>query len=504
MGIIDSRLTLALMAKADLVFSQPGQLLVFPLAGASYKPEQLNFFPADASAGAQKAALTALYDFSNYTNIIPVDRVWISPGDRSSLSDVYRRILETSDVAKLPEDPNYLDQRKTAQSLLITRSNDQSYQDTEMYTAYKARRDAYYLAVQQYNSAKISGENGNEHAAAVWATSEPVLRAVRDEALMIWQVSGYKAQVEDAFATISTLSKKTPVTAWSEWELRSREGIGTLTDLTGGAFWPTYISPANATQTGWQKMVLSREEVQTLHKNAPAQMKARLGSELGGLDVEQLEFEYTTAKLHRTWFDHDVFSSKFWRPHGMTPMSISTGSEPFSGDCPLYASSVVFFRRVRAKVNEDIDIIESKLDGLSDRIDWGLFDVSRQSLKLQERRPRVPPNQHRENLPTQSIFDLIEKTIGIASLGAKGRRISQQFRKEDTLPIEPSQKFDTQELLRRRVFKRDFNLKAPSLQIPQLADCSMISTADEEIFILAFICTVVPLSPDPDAKLNWS
>lgn len=193
MGTLDSRIALALMAKAELVFGQPGVVLSFPVASSSYTASQLNFFPEAPTAESARQALTGLFDFSSFANAIPDGRVWQSLGDRPTLPQVYRRVLEGAEVAALPENPQDLEQLQAARALLLQGAPDGSLVDTPVYAAYKECRDAWLLASQQYNAAKASGELGDAAARQAWEAAEPDLRAVRDRAAGAWELEGHRA-----------------------------------------------------------------------------------------------------------------------------------------------------------------------------------------------------------------------------------------------------------------------------------------------------------------------
>ena len=382
MGTLDSRIALALMAKAELVFGQPGVVLSFPVASSSYTASQLNFFPDAPTAESARQALAGLFDFSAFANAIPDGRIWQTLGDRPALPQVYRRVLEGAEVAALPENQQDLEQLQAARALLLQSAPDGTLVDTPTYAAYKECRDAWLLASQQYNAAKASGELGDPAARQAWEAAEPDLRAVRDRAATAWDLEGHRAEVDDALAKISMLNQKTPSTTWGEWDMRSRSGIGTVTGLAGAPFWPTYISPANACDSGWQLMRLNSSEVQALQASAPEQLKARLGSGGATLNVDELDFEYTSAKLHRPWFDAGVFPARFWRPRAATPIALSSGAEPYAGECPLYASGVVFFRRIRATVQGESGDMAARLGALGDKLDMGFLTLNRQRLQV--------------------------------------------------------------------------------------------------------------------------
>lgn len=499
MGTLDSRVALALMAKAERVFAQPGQLLAFPVGASSYSSRQLHFFPESPTAEEMRLATTSLQAFSSFVNMVPDGQVWLSAAGRQDLPQVYRQVLTHAQVAALPEDASALEQLRQARALLTVRNDGGAEVDTPVYAAYKKYRDAYVLADQQYNAGKISGElTENSDAKEAWKRQEPLLLAARAQALTDWQVEGHREEVENALGQVANLTPKAPVSSWNDWKLRSDEGIGTVTDLAGGAFWPTYISPANAFDTGWQRMVLTSGEVEGLQASAPKQLKARLGAGQPELELDNLEFEYTTAKLHRPWFDGSVFAARFWRSKGAENLLISTGQDPYDGACPLYASAVVFFRRIRATVKGEPEEVNSKLDAIGHKIDLGVFAVDRPKI-LVAPRPPIPKQDFNREVPAVD-FKKILRQEGRVNPGP-----AAEFAKT---PMAASN-FAAKDVINQRAMVRGFMYEPALTPIqwdpaPPSPASSVLETGDDEIFVMALICTIVPPSPNPDMSLNWN
>jgi len=514
MGTLDARIALALMAKAELVFGQQGVVLSFPTASSSYTASQLNFFPEAPTAESARLALTGLFDFSAFANTIPDGRVWQGLSDRPNLAQVYRRVIEGAEVAALPENPQDLEQLQAARALILASAPDGTPVDTPVYTAYKECRDAYLLASQQYNAAKTSGELGDAAARQAWEAGEPDLRAVRDRALEAWQVEGHRAEVDDALAKIAMLNQKTPSTTWGEWDMRSRSGVGTVTDLAGAPFWPTYISPANACDSGWQVMRLNSGEVQALQASAPEQLKARLGSGGTALNVDELEFEYTSAKLHRPWFDSAVFRARFWRPRAAAPIALSSGAEPYAGECPLYASGVVFFRRIRATVQGETGDVAAKLGTMGDKLDMGFLTLNRQRLQVVS--TQAAPAAAAAEAPVLSAASarMIAGSLQDGALAPALRRPAAGSIRADIQvtngppgPGSARQRFAMNAILNKRLVIRRPQQSPPIIPVPApppQPGKSVLETSRDDIFVLALICSVVPPSPNPDPGLKWS
>ena len=501
MAGLDSNIALALMAKADLVFGGPGKLLSFPLGAASYTEQQLTFFPDQPSGESARATLVALADFSAFTSYLPSGRLW-QRTDRSSLAHLYRRVLEQSEVARIAERPEDVEQLHTARAVLVQAGPDGREIDTPAYAAYREYRDRFLLALQNYNAAKGSGEIGaTAEEAAEWAHNEPLLQAARDQADSDWTVLGRRVDIDDAIARITTLTRRTPASTWSRWELLSRVGVGSMNDLTGALLWPTYINPANAASVGWMSMSLTGGEIRQLQQNAPPELRERLAAGASALTVERLDFEFSSAQLHRPWFDGSLFASRFWRPRTDPDLVVSSGGPPFEGACPLYASGVVFFRRIKATVKGPATSVQTALRQLStEQLHLGLFRFDQRSLRVIDRPQdvavapvRVIPREIREERLER--FNRADAVLAAPAAPAAAPFVGRELA-----------------IGNRLVFRKPVGIRIvnptpvhvdPRPVQPRPPTTSVIQTGDE-IFVLALICSIVPTSPDPDPTLVWS
>ena len=509
MAALDSRVALALMAKAEIVFGEPGKQLCFPIGAPSYTEDQLQFFAADGSAEAARRAALALFDFSTFSNAIPTGRIWTAASD-ASLPAAYRRVLEGAKLATLPPDPDALDRLHQARAKLVEVAADGAESDTPAFGAYKACRDAYILALQRFNSARSSGEFGDAADRGAWEAAQPGLQAGVDAAVSDWEVRGYKAEIDAALAEVSILTRKAPGAVWHDWDTRSSLGVGTVTSLAGSTFWPTYLSPANAASAGWQSMTLNQGEVAQLQDRAPPELRARLVQADDPLSVESLEFEYSSAKLQRPWFDPAALAARFWRP-ASGDLVVSTGAPPLEGICPLYASGVIFFRRIRATVRGQPEAVRAVLNAtFDDNVDLGLFRFKKDLVNVAPRpRPQIADpmpswSARRAELLGDGPLSM-QRAVIRANLG-----VSDAALVADNVDLVTPTTFQMAHARTSRATFRDLrlfgDLSAVADVPPTMAPgpVSVIETGPTDIFILALICSVVPKSPDPDPELSWT
>jgi hypothetical protein len=172
---MDSLTNLALMTKAQLVFGTPGTFLSFPIGALGYSPDRLSF--------ANSATLTAEQqrnwaEFCQLTNSLPTGTIFQPPPD-TYLWDKYREVLKTT---ILPTGQLSAEQQAAlaaAQAYLRVTAPNGSQTDSPALLAYKQCRDAWFKAVQDYNTQKLTASASTDaKQQAQWtSTDEPALRA---------------------------------------------------------------------------------------------------------------------------------------------------------------------------------------------------------------------------------------------------------------------------------------------------------------------------------------
>jgi hypothetical protein len=370
--------------------------------------------------------------------------------------------------------------------VLVKRGADGSESNSEKYTAYKRCQDAYLLADQQYNAARISGELATtDEDKAQWEVAKPLLESARAQALNDWNVLGFRSEIEDAFATVAALTPKTPNTSWDEWKLRSSEGVGTEKDLSGANFWPVYLSPGDAASFGWMRMTLNSGEVTQLQESAPAELKTRLAPGGAQLPVESLEFEFSTAQLVRPWFDSNALVARFWKPLEGAPALVSNGAPPFQGECPMYASGVVLFRNIRATMKGDGGAIQQQIEQSGQGYDAGMFRFQRDRMQVTRMAatPATPALRYAQPLRANNRA-AVRAQPGAGRVTSFGKRVVMRERPAELIhvPLRP--------------------VPGPAPAPPP--ERVVVTTGPDEIFILGLVCKVLPRCPDPDPALHWN
>jgi len=372
---------------------------------------------------------------------------------------------------------------RAAREVLFEALSEGGARDTAEYKRYKEYKDAYILARERYNQAKLTAELSTDNAVQQqWQNvTEPALREAIDKLNSDWELQGAKSRIETALSALEVLRTKAPVVTWSEWSHRFDPSIAGLTDAAGTRFMPTFFS---------QKFSVTGAEVDRLITEAPPELRARLAAGTGALDVDALTFEYSSARLTRTWCDGALFEARFWK-FDDAGRRISAGRDGYAGECPLYAAGAVFARNIQATLKPAAASSAALATGRN---------VNLGAMQLAPRLQTSVARDHRgDHKPGTQVMR------GAAHPPAKGTAAAHQ--------LDSARKART--VARRDIARRDPRLLVkvapprapasphggPTPPRPSAAP-AMQATDPEAIYILGFICNLVRAPcPNPGPAL---
>jgi hypothetical protein len=519
---MDSQISLALMAKAKLVFERDDTFLAFPITPLTYDKAQLNFASDDAGQNVRR-----LLEFSQLVDRIPQGTIWSSWDDRS-LSDVYVDILSAAKLAESNRTAGEETAYQEAWKFLHTDDADGLPHDTPISLAYQSSRDVYFLALENYKNRQLTAESSTDLAAKTqWTTiDEPLLREKRDTAFDRWSSDGRKDAVEHAKNVLSNLSAKSVSLTWSQWKSRCNPDLDFQTDHDSNkTFAPSGFSPANALDSGsWQRFTLAGREVDALAHNAPAELRSLLGDTVD-LDVESVSFEYSSAGIQRTWFVSDVFRSRFWKLGDARV--ISDGKQPPKGLCPAYIAGVVFARNldIKPRAGAPRNEVAGRRFAAGELLNVASFGLAR-PLGFSEvgaaSRPvlativqQVPPTPKITSAPIASI-GTAKRPVAAKQMAATSRTFSASEAATQALLHSTGFIVAAQPKVaaapspsvvpNRSVVRMQKNFDRVPLSTnpePQPSSKAPSGSGDDHITILAVICKPLGLCPDPDPALRW-
>lgn len=344
------------------------------------------------------------------------------------------------------------------------------------------------------------------------------MRAELEALMRQWVLDGHKNEVETARSQVQALGARSPWLTWDEWKKRCDPELDVLSapEDTSTVFTSAY-TPANATADGaWQSFTLEAAEIERLLSEAPASWRARLPS--GGNASNAVEFEFSSAGVMRSWFDADLFKARFWRFDDAR--QVSNGASPPAGECPAYVAGVVFARHVRERAVAGAPATA----GPANEFKGFEFALAKEGLRMQTKAiptialasqvaavsPRkasltstaalnkaIEPRVLTATRAVSTTAKVRAPAVTKATLQLTDPKLSVQLAKPQLAAIERMREGSVQRvLLDKTAVKPPKPNPAPTAPTPA-------APPDDTIYILAFICKPVPLSPNPDPQLTW-
>ncbi|MBD1874998.1 hypothetical protein H6F75_16035 [Nodosilinea sp. FACHB-131] len=525
---MDAIAQLALTQKAQSVFGGDNTFLSFPLTPLQYTQDDLSFV--------QNFNVSRLKEFSLLVNLIPAGQAW-QPVEAHYLWDVYGDVLggHDTELAQSTRTAQEEAQYQRVVQFLSVAGADGWPEQSPAVKAYNQFRDQWFVLQEHYNSAKMTGETTTDLALKEhWIRiEEPRLRQQLRDLENRWLNEGFKQEVEQSQEIRSRLGAKNPHRTWGEWNSKFDPNINALTDVDGVEFYPSSFSPMNALASGsWQTFNLTRDEVDAMVKTAPAELRSRLAADLQTSDIESISLEFSSAAIVRTWLDSDLFKARFWRFMDRS-RQLSNGNTPPAGQCPAYVSAVVFARNITVKRRvqppapatpttpvvirprrPSPDIFIDPTDFPKGKRYWDrpsvMMKIVASPVTSLDLAYPILAQTAQPNLASGNL----SQSLKVNSLNAAQLRPIRTIEPTDLPLKQPLQPVDRNPGISQAAASKAFSrLQQEAVMRPTLPQASKVSqepsqtkttsTAADQIYILAFICKPVPLSPNPDPALQW-
>jgi hypothetical protein len=318
--------------------------------------------------------LTQAAGFSRFVDFVPsvagvvtgkMSDGLLRPGS-ATLSEMYKRILEASQVALLPEPAGINEQ--------IQKLSDEA---APMQAAYVQHQDAYLAAKAAYVGARLAaGYSAAEKLK--FSAIGPGLNAKKTQALQAWEVSGFKTQYENLHAEIASLRSKRSPAIWRSEALANFNSLPEGQDATFGEARLTMPYPGSfaTNASGWTKYEFKLEHVDALDSSKNRKWAVGGGGGWGSLKLSgsaegstsetltikntdgfYLKLSIAAVPLLRNWFDPWFLKSEFWRFNpasieGNQNAVVSDGGMPPQGMLIGYPVSAIFIRDVEIGIEE--------------------------------------------------------------------------------------------------------------------------------------------------------
>jgi hypothetical protein len=538
------------MAKAKLVFESPGTFLSFPaLSPFSFRPQDLDF----SRAMADPAIGAALQDFSRAVSRCPGNPIF-DIGSDEYLWDHYSAWLNAMTLAESNLSPGDQAAYAAARALLVVTDANGLDSDSPVVVAYKQCRDAVLNAEQAYKAAQLTATAAGDAALANWQnTDEPKLRAAVAAAETAWATTGRQADVEAAQALVARCEAAMPEKMWASWRRAYNPDLDNVTDpASNSSYAPSGFSPANLVSDDWTTLRVSGSEIAALTAAMPKTLLEAFG-EAGSSQFSQISFEFRSASVVQPWFNPAIFKARFWK--FADGSALNDGGSPPSGAWPAYVVAVVFVRNIKVtpqgppqppvpiRAMPKLELSPAVLERLQAQRAWG---------GPPEHSASAPPSSvhatHPPALQTSS-FAHSPQPVRPAPVFALSPFALQRLQAEHAgsptqqpsfvprpqiIAEQPPSPVVTSALRRAPVatapqlrlvtatYRMSTSFAHPEVAVPPIsaspisASPSSTSTAaaspppaasappDDRISILAFICKLLPKTPDPNPSLNWS
>jgi hypothetical protein len=284
----------------------------------------------------------------------------------ATLSELYKRILEASQTADLPE-PEGVNEKIAA-----------------LRAKAKTLEEAYFKFGDEFDAAKAAYVGASLMARAdamadlKFRAAGPGLKKKAQRALQAWEIDGAKTEYENLTGEIQSLAAKRKP---ANWRAEAITSFNTLPDGEDATFGEARISmpypggfAANA--TGWSSYALSLKNVDELSSSKSTKWAAGGGVGWGSLkigatgsgsttqslvvnntDSFSINMSIAQVSLLRKWFDPWFLRSEFWRFNPASMESnrgdiVSDGGMPPKGLMVAYPVSAIFIRGVEIVMDE--------------------------------------------------------------------------------------------------------------------------------------------------------
>ncbi len=499
---MDSRITLALMAHARQVFQQPESILSFPVPPFALTADELRAIAGDVS---DPDDLSAAYEFATLVNQRPTLPIWSGAGD-TMLWNLYDDILNRSaEVARGELSESDQAAFREAEAVLFTVDDSGVRTPSERALVCAQYRDTWFTLQQAYRTRKAeaeSSEPGDELRAA-WEADEPGLRAEIVTFEEEWNEKGFRREVEAAKATLSALSTKDASLQWDRWSQSLKFFLDSQTDIESQArFCPTTYTPADIVDSeGWIDTRMSGAEFSRLVKSAPAELSTRLNPSGVVPPVASISFACATIGVTRPWLDSSIFRAPFWRFSDST-RRLSDGGSPPAGEWPAYVSGLVLARNITVVAEEPPPVQPPPPPPAAS--DDRPRDRPRPAVVVRPHRRVVVRDERVGDRPRMRDHRTVRRDAEPRRVRATSITGSMVARFEGRRLVRPQ----------RPAIRRPERFQAAlrSAQVQRLARpvppaAGLVSTSipgsaeNDEVLVLALICTPLQRCPNPDPAL---
>lgn len=327
------------------------------------------------------------YSLSVLLDVVP-QFSWVFKPAASTVTNTYRSVLDYKETPLTSLTPE--------QKAKVDEANKTVEEGWDLYTQY---RDEYYLALDAYDSALATYENGGPKP-------PPSLKIKKQDAMKAWIAKGHKNKIDSAVAVLAAYEALEPQSFW--YKLNERYDNATQEKRDGSQFQPVGISPpykAWFQDAGWTTFTFSQKDMDNQSTSQAIGVAGKLDGSFGifnvsgsgdyskdasyvKMDQTKLDFscELMRISLDRSWMNPLVFGSRAWRWAKASPLygaQLSSGADLSGGVAPTGSMTVlptaaILSRNLTVKGDLDKTIVDKLRTEISAEASVGIgpFSIS--------------------------------------------------------------------------------------------------------------------------------
>lgn len=371
--------------------------------------------------------------------------------DTPLLWEVWEHILDEAVVVDPEPTPDEQARLAAAEELLF--DDPATGTTSAAYDRYRELVEAYLDAAAAAVDAAATGDGPDEVTTAVELAARRLA------------VEGRQAEIEAALDTLASFGLSLPTSAWND----ARQALELVTnrkldDVSNVEFPDTTVVPGSLDDAAWTPIDLDRAEVATLSELAEARFPELIESRLfddaiaDGDGESELRVTRVRAEIARLdvvrgdWFDVDLLASRAWRWREPSAPPVSDGGDPASGRLVAITTGIAVLRGVT---------------------------VDRIRVRTRDHRRTATPPAPPARAPAPATARVTASRGGLRSI-------------VDTV----------REVARREVAGSGRTVRRPGRPATSRATPPAVPQHRQpEPCVAAFVCELVPASPDPDPRL---
>ncbi|MFP3593713.1 hypothetical protein [Chryseobacterium sp. SIMBA_038] len=247
-------------------------------------------------------------------NSVPISSNFWDLNPNNSLFDIYRDILDKSNLKNIEEN---LDKILESKSIILY---DAKNNDTKEFKAYKKYLTNHEMAVDKITShLEIFDSLDTDEEKKNWNDQLLNLNNIKELAFSEWKVKGFKDLIEKELGKINKTSEADLYVAMAQNAKNTFTAAEKTDVISNSSIHDINFIPYDfmENESGWNSMRIEKSELDNLHSEAK-NANENLPSEILTIDYDEsvilaVELEYSFVHLKRNWFNKNFMMSTLFQ-----------------------------------------------------------------------------------------------------------------------------------------------------------------------------------------------